>query len=464
MKPGEQSAAAVRETLRSRVLERLAVLDAEQPAAPVCPDFFEQVRNLTLICSSSRGGSSVFTEFLRRSRRMLHFRGEVNAFLVLQRLGWPDSGTGSDQLTADQVPTGDRRLLLERLLAEDCGTPTTRLDTTERRQRFCRDLCIRLLLQWPHVEIPHTSVSRALENALAELVTHHGWAEGHFGDAQLFHAVFLRELRRDHPEVNPHFYDISPALISMFCPHAPVPSGAPGPWILEEPPFVTVCPWEPATRDQARTLPLVVKTPSNAYRLPFFEALVPQAQLNVLHLTRNAAASVNGLVDGWRYATGFFSHRAPSHLALDGYSRPGLDWSTCWWNYDLPPGWLDLLDTPLVDVCARQWLSAHRFTLEYLRSRDPGSPPPLRISFEDLLDPHTARGTLDQVLGWLGIELEPSLATRLVGDMPPIMSTHKPRHQRWFRNAEQLERVWKNPEVATIMRELGYGPDPTTWR
>ena len=56
----------------------------------------------------------------------------------------------------------------------------------------------------------------------------------------------------------------------------------------------------------------MIKTPSNAYRLPFIQALFPSARIRILHLVRNPAASINGLIEVGAFVVfmriGFLKH------------------------------------------------------------------------------------------------------------------------------------------------------------
>ena len=182
-----------------------------------------------------------------------------------------------------------------------------------------------------------------------------------------FHVIFLGKVAETHPEVNAYYYDLSPNLIERWIPDLVVPTGPPGPFIVEEPPFVCIRPWRPASLDELQRMPVIVKTPSNVHRWDFLRGLFPSARIRVFHLTRNAAASINGLVDGWRY-NGFYSHRSSNPLRIAGYSDRTGPFGEHWWKFDVPPGWEDFAERPLVEVCAYQWLTAHQGTLEFLSS------------------------------------------------------------------------------------------------
>ena len=76
-----------------------------------------ELKEVILVASSSRGGSSVFTEYLRHSNALLHMRGEFNPWLNLCGLGYPHSGTGSDALGEAEL-IGKSDALWARLGAE----------------------------------------------------------------------------------------------------------------------------------------------------------------------------------------------------------------------------------------------------------------------------------------------------------------------------------------------------------
>ena len=104
--------------LRATARARLLALRRGQPA-PV-KGLCSQLRRVVVLASSSRGGSSVMAEILRNSRNLLHFRAEINPFLVLSGHGWPESCRDGDRLGAEDLQAnGD----LEHLLAMDVGRP-----------------------------------------------------------------------------------------------------------------------------------------------------------------------------------------------------------------------------------------------------------------------------------------------------------------------------------------------------
>ena len=413
------------------------------------------MQEIILITSSSRGGSSVFSEYLRRSEALIHLQGEINPFLVRVGLGFHDTDTRSDALEARHAAkTGP----LLSLLRAELGNPTASVDTPAAWTRFVAALTDRLTMQWPHLSIPHGEVMQAAATALSRLQQQAGWPAGTIPEVGAFHAAFLAEIHSAIPGINPHYYDLSRTLIGRLCPTAR-PIGPPGPVIIEEPPFVTISPWQTAeTLDR----PVIIKTPSNAYRLPFYAALFPDARLRIIHLTRNAAAAINGLYDGWRYPEGFYSIHLPGQLDIAGYSDAFPAFGRDWWQYDLPPGWADWTGRPLEAVCGFQWRSAHQAILRFTEAN-----PHIdvhRIQFEDLIaSEDRARAAIDGLIDWLDITPDRALSQTTLLTMPLVMSTDKPRHRRWFEKAALLEPVLAREDTGSLMEALGYDPDPETW-
>ncbi len=416
------------------MLDRLDRLRADLPPPP---DPRTHVRELVLLVSSSRGGSSVFSEALRRLPGTLHLRAEINPFLRVAGFGWPDSGEDSDALTPSSRGDADA---FARQLAWDIGAHA------DHQPDLDRDLAWRLRVQWPALPLD--------DDALLKLIREVTGAPA--DDLVGFHLRLLQRVRAAWPGLNPHAYDLDRGALLAAFPDVRPPDGPPGAVVLEEPPFVAIGPWRRATAEELATRPLVVKAPSNAFRLSWYRAMFPQARVRLLHLVRNPAAAINGLYDGWR-SGGFHAWDVGEDLAIAGYTdhQPR---SRRWWKYDLPPGWRAYRSRPLVDVCAFQWRAAHEAVLASNLGLE------RRVfAFERFTRGAAERVRLmAEVADWLGAPAPDAVLDGFREPPPTIMSTARPRLQRWFARRAAIEPVITRPDIRALADALGCGP-PDTW-
>ncbi len=468
-----ESNACTPELVWARALQSIERVN--QGRQPVVPDFFSRVREVVVIASSSRGGSSIFTEILRQSPDLIHFKGETNPMLAIAGLTYPASGRADDSLLASDAGPHNRQKLsvLEREMALDVGVNEAQaLSTAPLRQRFMADLIFRITIQWPEIEVDQAFADECIEETFAELGRAHGWQPDEFNDPPLFHVLFLARLRRRYPGINPHYYDLAPDLIKRYCPDAEICLSPPAGLLIEEPPFVLISPRHPITAEMLTRRPLVIKTPSNVYRLAFLQTIFAKARFRILHLVRSPADSINGLVDGWLYH-GFFSHALPARLEIKGYSNRFPEWGGHWWNYDLPPGWQQWTTQSLEQVCGYQWRHAHQAALDFIAKSKVDA---LMVAFEDVIGPLAVREQrFAEIADWLDIDRKPLIAAA-TGELPPVMATacprptsagielnptpagtqSSPRQRRWFQKAELLRPVLAAPSIIKTAKQLGY--------
>ena len=189
----------------------------------------------------------------------------------------------------------------------------------------------------------------------------------------------------------------------------------------------------------------VDKTPESCLRIGYLDALFPDATF--VFLRRRGADNVNSLLEAWRARPRFVKYRLPESLTGLG-SLSGNQWS-----FTLIPGWRDLRDAPLEEICARQYVDSNealleaRATMEGTRWVD--------AVYEDLVEQPVAE--LRRLYDALGLTFAPS-AERFaveVRDNVARTSLTTPRWEKWReQNPEAIERVL--PLVADIEKRLGY--------
>lgn len=414
------------------VAARLAGL-RERRAQQGFPDLCGEVRDLVVVCSSSRSGSSLFGNILRRSSDLVTTSAEINPHLTI-----PVLGLGLDLLT-DPSPVcavGDGRRVAQEELSLDLGHAANQVPP----KILADHVAWRLTMQWPSEPIDPDRVGRWLADA-----------DVASGSRQELLETVLARARPAYPSVDPHRYDTSVGSLDAV----PRPDGPPAEPVIEMTPFVAPRPWAPATVDDVRTSPTVLSTPRNAFRLPLLRSLFPNARLRVVHLTRNPAASINGLRDGWR-SPDFWTCRVPEGLRIAGHGDRHPE-SGDWWCYDLPPDWRAWTDATLEQVCAYQWWSAQEATVTASEALGVER---YVVRFEDVVDDARRHRTLRALAGWLGIDPDPIVGRE---ELPVVMATRPPRPARWRDHEQELADVLADRRVVGWAEELGYGTDRSGW-
>jgi hypothetical protein len=391
-------------------------------------------------------------EMLRHSPDLLHLRAECSPFLRLVGLGFNDD-TGSDRLDAAHAQGLDDGLrhVLDHELSLDAGVPTPSIADDEE---FALDAVFRLAIQWPETKIDVDLFAGVALEIIERLRRRCRWSPCDAYDLAGFQIGLLQRLRMVNPAANPWYYDLSADRLRAL--DLPVPPGAPAGLLIEETPFVVPQVWRRAQARDLENKALVIKAPSNAYRMDFLRALFPNAEIRVVHLTRNPAAAINGLYDGWRHC-GFHSQALSEPLRIPGYCdvRPA---DRRWWKFDQPPGWQEHRESPLMRVCAFQWRSCHQAILADPHSAGPGY---LRIRFEDLVSaPDVRLVTLRRLAAWLDVPLDNGFLSAARDGIGPVAATKPPMPGRWHARAEQIRPVI-DANVRTIASELGYDVDDT---
>lgn len=224
---------------------------------------------------------------------------------------------------------------------------------------------------------------------------------------------------------------------------------------LENPPFIEQPLAHIADDDELQKLPLLFKSPSDAYRPGLYESLFPNARINYIHLSRAFVQTTNGLMDGWQMGEADFISNPvglTKPLAIEDYSI--TDMSRIYWCFDLFNGWEDYTDSSLVEVAVNQWLRAHKSIVENFEPME-------RLSFEEFYsDPPAFYARLSQLTG---------IDTSSYDWSRSVMSTETPSQQRWLKRASLFRNLKSHlpgaliDEVLELQGHLGYSMDEETW-
>ena len=181
---------------------------------------------------------------------------------------------------------------------------------------------------------------------------------------------------------------------------------------------------------EGRTAPdrvrILEKTPKNALRVPFFEAVFPDAMF--VYLYRDVRPTLGSMLDAW--VSGAFC----TYPELPG-------WRGNPWSLLLVPGWERLIGQPLPVVVAHQWTTTTELLLDDLQ-KIPGE----RVTAVDqdavLAAPQRTMETLTGALG-LGWD-------RPLGSALPLSRTTltPPASDKWRRHEPVIRSVWPIVEHA----------------
>ncbi|HNT22871.1 MAG TPA: sulfotransferase [Anaerolineales bacterium] len=187
---------------------------------------------------------------------------------------------------------------------------------------------------------------------------------------------------------------------------------------------------------------LLEKTPENCLRLPFLLELFPDAR--VIYLTRDARPNVHSIMEGWRQVHAFPGYRVPEQIRIPGDVRGR-------WAFSLIPGWRELVDKSLEEVCAWQWVRCNEAVLTH-RDQTRGRVPYLTLRYEDLVaDPSQE---FKKIADFIQVDFETSFRDFASG-LPKINVVSDPDPDKWRKkNGAAIERIL--PIVQPVMDRLGY--------
>jgi hypothetical protein len=203
-----------------------------------------------------------------------------------------------------------------------------------------------------------------------------------------------------------------------------------------------------AVRLVVRGRQFVDKTPENCLRIPYLDALFPDATF--VFLRRRAADNVNSLMEGWRARPRFVRHRLPE--PLEGIAP--LDGNL--WSFVLVPGWRQLRAAPLEEICARQYVVCNETALADRQELAPERW--IECAYEDLVA--SPLDTIGALYERLGLELTRTTARRVSGllERPGPTALTAPAPGKWRKqNEAAIERIL--PLVAPVEGRL-YGAQP----
>jgi hypothetical protein len=419
-----------------------------------------KVKRVVIINSSSRSGSSLLYSLLRKLPQVYALTGEASPFYKLNcdsnRINPYDSDKIPSELLDSVIDyTGLSRDFCSDLFLAEAETLSGKIDS----DTYIDDLMLRFSLQWPDVVREPGLLREHIATVLLKYIERNICF-----DVEEFYLLLLDRLIGVWPQINPFYYDISSDKVALHFPFTEIPSAPPDAnSTIEEPPFILSSPRRRPTSADLSDKILLLKSTVDCYRMNLVERLFPDADIRIIHLQRNPAATINGIYDGWLHR-GFFSHNLKPYfdassdlkeLRIKGYSELH-PFGKSWWNFDLPEGWQSVADRELVEVCAFQWHSANAEILRYLGSSSRSS---CTVHFEDVIRSLESRTlAFEQLLDFMGIPAE-QCATLMLDSLPVVQSTLPPQLYRWKRRQDMITKVLAAPRIREMAETFGYRAD-----
>jgi hypothetical protein len=189
---------------------------------------------------------------------------------------------------------------------------------------------------------------------------------------------------------------------------------------------------------------LLDKSPEHCLRLPFLSALFPDAR--IIFVTRSAWSNIASMIEGWQQPYLFPGYQTPVTVTAPGQSRGR-------WAFTLIPGWRELVNRPIEEICARQWVSCNEAVLDYLAGAE--ALPELSVRYEEFVaSPITA---LETIAAFLELPVDRIPAYR--EPLPEVNVVSPLGQEKWQRQAKAIAPY--EPVFASTMSRLGYR-DPSS--
>jgi hypothetical protein len=187
---------------------------------------------------------------------------------------------------------------------------------------------------------------------------------------------------------------------------------------------------------------LLDKTPRNALRVSFVNALFPEARF--IYLKRDGRENVNSLINAWR------TPRYRTYELPEPHAIPGVD--PRWWKFVLYPGWRDDRNGPIERVTANQWIHSNEHAMDDLQVVDSNRWVELR--YEDLVDEPVAE--VERVMTFLGLAFEPAVREKAAAtSSTPINTVTPPERGKWRKeNPAEIESIVSL--ITPTMEKMGY--------
>ncbi len=190
---------------------------------------------------------------------------------------------------------------------------------------------------------------------------------------------------------------------------------------------------------------IIDKTPPNTYRVDYLAKAFPDAKF--VYITRDGATNISSLIEGWRSNARFNFKFRKFHSYNSQIKIPGYNGGV--WKFTNPPGWESYMDKPLEEVCAFQWLSAHKYSQEAFLKMD--SKRWMQVKYEDLIA--NPEKVIREISMFINIQYTDKVK-ELAENLPVVSTSSKPDPSKWLKNKELILNIAS--QIDEAQKQLGY--------
>ncbi|MDO1559926.1 sulfotransferase [Brevundimonas sp. 2R-24] len=167
---------------------------------------------------------------------------------------------------------------------------------------------------------------------------------------------------------------------------------------------------------------LLEKTPKNALRIPFFNAVFSDALF--IYLWRRPEENISSIMDAWR------AGRWVTYRTLQGWDGP--------WSLLLPPGWKTLRGRPLAEIAAFQWAATNTVIMDDLAKIDGRRK--LTVEYDAFVEDPAM--VVQKICDFAGLAYDSALFNRTTGPLPNSRYTlSAPDRDKWLKNKDEIDGV-----------------------
>lgn len=128
--------------------------------------------------------------------------------------------------------------------------------------------------------------------------------------------------------------------------------------------------------EEGQVLRVLDKTIANCFHLKYLAKAFPEAKY--IFLFRDPRDNISSMIEGWPYVDRFGKSQ------LTPYLKRHKDATISHWTYPAPPGWLNIVNKPLEEICAWSWQQHIKAMLDFIPTLNINDY--ISIKYEDIVN------------------------------------------------------------------------------